>query len=651
MSRISALLVFLWLPGGGAGGEPVPSHRPMRTLPTASVRPLPAGPVYYVDGSKGQDQAPGTREAPWQTLAHACAKLKPGDTLLLRGGVYHEHIEISPQGTAEKPITIRSHPGEVAILDGGFREFLTDPAAAWEPAPRGIGEYRSRKQYPPGQEGARRDVHVCGNFADSLVPLHGYRFESDFRTDEIYWKLTNNQDAVKGLYCGPGLWFDPADQRIHVRLSHTKYQFLGKENYRGATDPRKLPLVVAGARTVFHLTNARHVILQGLVVRGSASATVRISASEHITLEGVTIFGGAPALVVEATNHLTLAGCVLRGVSAPWSSRASNKYRGLSSYLFIAAGSKQQSRHWTIRHCEFTDNHDGLILGTVNDLQFHHNLVDNFDDDGIYLTLSRPHVPAKIHIYQNLLGRSLSLFAFAESGRGVKNAIGPGVHIYRNIIDLRRGTFGIPPASIKDDEATSDFPKWMRPSRLVGDHGSPVWEPMIFYHNTVLWHEPAFRQYYGMGLAGHAQGSKRRVFNNIFVQYQGQPGLAFGSIDEDVEADRNLLWSIDEGPKSQGDFFASFRKTKLFTDSKNRHAPGWGATDIYADPRFATLWPRDVLAADWQLSKQSPAIDRGIELPRYYPDSLRKLDHGAPDLGAVPLGAPALRVGPAALKQ
>lgn len=650
MSRLIGLLFFLAAPALGAGGEAYRSHRPVRALPAAHVRPIPASSVYYVDAVKGKDGAAGTIAAPWKTLAHAASRMKPGDTLLLRAGVYHEHVEMSLQGTAEKPITIRSHPGEIAILEGGFREFLDAPARAWEPSPNGIGEYRSVKKYPLGAEGARRDVHVCGNFADSMVPLHGYRFESDFRTEEIYWKLTGNQDPVKGIYCGPGLWFDPADQRIHVRLSHTKYQFLGKDNYRGETDPRKLPLVVAGARTVLHLTKSRHVVLQDLVIRGSAAATARISDSEHITLERVTLYGGAPALVIEATSHLTMVGCSLRGVSAPWSSRASNKYRGLSSYLFIAAGSKKQSRHWAIRFCEFTDNHDGLILGTVSDVQFHHNLVDNFDDDGLYLTLARPHVPRNIHIHQNILGRSLSLFAFAESGRGVKNAIGPGVFIYRNIIDLRRGTFGIPPTSVKNDEAASAFPAWMRPSRLVGDHGSPVWEPMIFYHNTVLWHEPAFRQYYGMGLAGHAQGSKRRVFNNIFVQLQGQPGLAFGASDDDVEAASNLLWSVDEGPKFKGDFFAAFHKSKAFADSKKRFPPGWGADDRYADPAFANPPSRDVIAGNWQLTKTSHAIDAGKELPKDWPDPLRKLDAGRPDLGALPLGAPALKVGPAALQ-
>src|SRR6185295_3077833 len=97
----------------------------------------------------------------------------------------------------------------------------------------------------------------------------------------------------------------------------------------------------------------------------------------------------------------------------------------------------------------------------VSNLQFHHNLVDNFDDDGIYLTTSRAKPPENIHIQQNVLGRALTLFSFAGNA-----PVGPGVYIYRNVVDLRRGTFGGPPRSIKEDTLKDCF----RPSRLASDH-------------------------------------------------------------------------------------------------------------------------------------------------------------------------------------
>src|SRR5688572_20304902 len=82
------------------------SHPPTRPLPTPSPRPLGDGPHFFVDAGQGRDTFDGSKERPWKTLAHSVSRLKPGDTLSLRGGVYYEHVTISLAGTAEKPITI-----------------------------------------------------------------------------------------------------------------------------------------------------------------------------------------------------------------------------------------------------------------------------------------------------------------------------------------------------------------------------------------------------------------------------------------------------------------------------------------------------------------------------------------------------------------
>ena len=77
----------------------------------------------------------------------------------------------------------------------------------------------------------------------------------------------------------------------------------------------------------------------------------------------------------------------------------------------------------------------------------------------------------------------------------------------------------------------------------------------------------------------------------------------------------------------------------------DRPPPGWTKNDRYADPRFRALsadWREPI---DWRLAPQSPAIDAGVPLPADWPDPLRARDAGAPDIGAVPLGAEAWRVG------
>ena len=79
----------------------------------------PSSSTFYVSNT-GDDSNPGTREAPWRTIQHAADTALPGNTILVRGGLYAERLNVSVSGDADRGyITLRSHPGETAILDGG----------------------------------------------------------------------------------------------------------------------------------------------------------------------------------------------------------------------------------------------------------------------------------------------------------------------------------------------------------------------------------------------------------------------------------------------------------------------------------------------------------------------------------------------------
>ena len=120
------------------------------------------------------------------------------------------------------------------------------------------------------------------------------------------------------------------------------------------------------------------------------------------------------------------------------------------------------------------------------------------------------------------------------------------------------------------------------------------------------------------------------------------PGLNFtgASADDDFQADANLLWGVKDRPAQLDDFFAKFRKSPQFEASKKQYPPGWGANDRVADPLFVSLDDNDL-----RLQRGSPAIDAGVPIPVEWPDSLRDIDTGKPDLGAFPLGAEPLQVG------
>src|SRR5690242_8996470 len=98
------------------------SHPPMRPPHKPTSRALADGPGKFVDAKNGSDANAGTKQSPWRSVGHALEQCVAGDTLYLRAGVYHEHLYVARQGREDAPITIRSYPGEVGIIDGGFPE-------------------------------------------------------------------------------------------------------------------------------------------------------------------------------------------------------------------------------------------------------------------------------------------------------------------------------------------------------------------------------------------------------------------------------------------------------------------------------------------------------------------------------------------------
>jgi hypothetical protein len=155
--------------------------------------------------------------------------------------------------------------------------------------------------------------------------------------------------------------------------------------------------------------------------------------------------------------------------------------------------------------------------------------------------------------------------------------------------------------------------------------------------------EGGWRDYYDFTWGAHMEASTRRVFNNIFVQVEGLPGLNVSALSakDDFQSDGNLMWGLKDGPKYTGDFFGKLRQSALFVSSKQQYAPGWSASDRFADPKFVTIDPTGKWPLDLRLQKDSPAIGAGVVLPIEWPDPLRGGDSAKPDIGALPVAADA----------
>lgn len=640
------------------------SHPPMRPLPQAVKSPLAAGPKHFVDAARGNDANAGSQAAPWKSLAHATRQLKPGDTLYVRGGTYYEKVALTRSGTTNAPITIASFPGELAMIDGGLREFHDSPATSWQPFAGGAaGEFVSTKTYF-GADDRRAPTQflpaswepmwgiederplVLGHFADSMVPLHGYRNLVDLRATNEFW-IGGKKDKDTGFYCGPGLWFNRATGRIHIRLAHHTLPGLGDRAYRGETDPRKLPLTIAAGfgDDVLRVNGVQHVRLHGLVLRGATgSPMIHVYGSQHIELDHLTIFGGFPALLINASQNLRVTHSAFRGNAAPWTGRAHMKYRGTASYQIVLRNEQPGNENLEFAFNEFTDDHDFAFFRYAKNLQFHHNFVDNFNDDGMECGAKlRSHT---IYIHQNRIGACLGVLQQHEIEKDespLDHDPKAGVFIFRNVFDFRAGVYYQSPAQ---PDPTGAFLR--HEGHLASDHGGPIWPVMHVYHNTFLRRTPTFRDYFLFGLGAQGlRNTERDVFNNLFVQIEKVPGTGFAGIKEpgNVREGGNLLWGVKDGPSLTGDPFAKFRASPVFTVSKKFYEPGLTTHDRVADPKFVSLSADYSLPVDLRLQLGSPAANAGQSVQTEWPDPLRAADRHAPDIGALPLGVAPWGVG------
>jgi hypothetical protein len=559
------------------------SHPSMRSLPSPSSRPHPAQNLRHVNGTLGSDTNPGTSAKPWRTVGHGVSKLKPGDTLLLHSGVYHEQVVTTARGTANNPITIRSAKGELAIIDGGIPEFFESPATSWEPV--GPGEYRSVSFFPdiPMRKEA---ANLLGNFADSMIPLHGHRFDTDLRSNNHLFQKLAGPKTIRGsgLYCGPGVFLNPDDRRIHIRLAHTRQPSIGeRNNYRGETDPRKLRLVIAGAgRSPLKLNDAAHIVLQDLVVRGARDATINLVDCSNITLDGVTSYGGSSTLRVESTSGLRCVNSAFRGIAAPWLWRWSLKYRSLEARIVSASAwnpPAHPNRDFEFAHCEFTDCVDGVFVGNVEGVEIHHCLLDNISDDGFFITCRTAYdgtTGGRSSLHHNRIARVLTAFAFGVGhGRqktlavdGTKQ-LGETVDIHHNVFDLRDPVLYQQPLA----GPITTF------GRVAGDHGSPAWEPIDFHHNTVLMKDAPWRNYYAAGWAkAMGKGTRRSIRENRFIHETGMPGDLLPDATANFTTAGNIHWSRESGAAGRDSFLKRYRNSAAFQET------GWTASDRYEEP-------------------------------------------------------------------
>ena len=132
---------------------------------TVSVDVVPPTPsnTYYVDTNNpnASDNNPGTEALPFKTIQRAANLVGPGDTVLVKGGIYTETVRIRANGTPSQPITFRAYNGQSVIVDAeNIREWCFYIGDSTTPA----GDYVIIDGFE-----CRNTAHLSGASAGILV--------------------------------------------------------------------------------------------------------------------------------------------------------------------------------------------------------------------------------------------------------------------------------------------------------------------------------------------------------------------------------------------------------------------------------------------------------------------------------------------------
>lgn len=169
-----------------------------------------AASARYV-ATNGSDYNPGTRSAPFRTIAKGMSTLQPGDTLYVRGGTYKERIRnpnIRP-GTSSARITVAAEPGERPVVSGllwlkGASYWTLDGINVTWSSANSSSEHMVKMTDGTGWRVTDAEIWGARSFAGILVAGN----PANWRLDDLYVHhtyATNNTNQDHLIYVNTGM--------------------------------------------------------------------------------------------------------------------------------------------------------------------------------------------------------------------------------------------------------------------------------------------------------------------------------------------------------------------------------------------------------------------------------------------------------------
>ena len=237
------------------------------------------------------DNNPGTRARPLKTISAGAKIVKPGDTVLVRPGIYREAVNLTVSGTEGRPITFQSETPGAAIVEGA------DITTNIKPEMSGIWSFAAPDLAPtPGGFAPGQQVYIDGaplEFVTEIKNLTPGTYALDYDRKRVFIapleeQQIGNSEVAYARRAGLFATTRPIDN-IHIKgftLIHGAGSFLGP-----------YALLVSG----------QHWLVENNHILWSSYAGIRIERTNHcIVRNNVVEWSGATGLGGFANANLLL---------------------------------------------------------------------------------------------------------------------------------------------------------------------------------------------------------------------------------------------------------------------------------------------------------------------------------------------------------
>jgi len=444
--------------------SPAPTTAPA-PQPATGVGPAPVmgttrgtAPVTYVVSQRhaqASDDSPGTEEEPLKTIAAAATRVKAGDTVLIRGGVYREKVVIDANGAPDKPITFQAAAGEHVVVTGA------DAITNWKKEDAGDNVFST--DWPHSFINWTKD-HIHPN--DDHHLLIG-RAEQVFMDGYLLRQVLRRDRMERGTF--------------FVDLDAKKFYVWSADN----RDVRGRGSVEASARNVIWDCQGSHVRVRGIRFRYAANRAQEAAAQfkgansviedcvfEKTNSIGAGFFGdgsivrrcvfqdnGQMGFGIARAQDVLMTGCLCRN----------NNTKGYSRGWEAGGNKIVLARRTVLENSMFLDNRgNGIWFDIGNeDCVVRNCLIANNEDAGIFYEIS-----FGLHAHDNVIvgnGLADSYGAWGASA-GISISSSPNCVIERNLIVGNKEGF--------------NFREQTRRTPLIGKpKGAEVW---VWNHDQVV---------------------------------------------------------------------------------------------------------------------------------------------------------------------